>query len=82
MATLGYGLLEDGPRRRLLDCIQECKVAWQRNPVYKDVLFDLEKAARALDYLDASPGHRASLAAAAPAMSGQDVSPRSEGLGG
>lgn len=82
MASLGYGLLEDGPRRRLLDCVQECRVAWQHKPEMKDVLYDLDKACRALEYLGASAGHRAAVAASPPVMSGQESHGKSEGLGG
>ena len=61
------------PCQRLLDAIEECECMWGNDPAYKDVLFKLDQVEQSLDLLTASPGHRAALRAARPAMSGQEL---------
>lgn len=77
MATLGWRPVGD-PCQRLLDCIEECEAVWDNDPAFKQVLFNLDKVEQELDLLTASPGRRAVLRAAMPAMSGQEPTHREE----
>ncbi len=51
---------------------------WGDDPAYKDVVFKLDQVEQTLDLLNASPGRRAVLRAAMPAMSGQEPTHREE----
>ena len=77
MGTYGWKPIGD-PVRRLCDAIEECEATWGDDPAYKDVCFKLDQVEQELDLLTASPGRRAVLRAAMPAMSGQEPSHREE----
>jgi hypothetical protein len=64
--------------RVLLAAIENCERRWQGDPAYKEVLFHLDKVQQELDLLTASAGHRASIRAALPNNSGQELTHREE----
>lgn len=66
------------PCRRLLDAIEECEALWGDDRAYREICFKLDQVEQELDYLSASPGHRASLRAALPNASGQSPERREE----
>lgn len=77
MATLGWKPIGD-PVARLCDAVEECKALWGTDPAYAEPCFKLDQVCQELDLLTASPGRRAVLRAAMPAMSGQEPTHREE----
>jgi hypothetical protein len=66
------------PVRELCTAAEECKERWGDDPAYKQLKFNLDKVLQELEFVDLSPGRRATLRAGMPNPTGQEPKDRAE----